>query len=268
LFLVDKSLTLNTTDTSGFKFTNLHSASIVSNINNYVAKKTHNLIKGTISEPYDDSVKAVVLDTIYFKGTWQKQFSANATYEDTFYGVTGDEQTKFMHQTSKFDYYANDDFAMIEMGYTNSDLAMDVAVIDNYSSKKDILSAYDFIAKNVSKLETKKVTLSMPKFEIDADLNIINAYKYAGINNLFSASADLSKLADDIYISDVIQKAKIIVDEEGTEAAAVTMMMAELSSALTEPEEIIEMNINKPFVYVIRDTSTNTILFTGYKLNF
>lgn len=268
MFLIDDSLVLNVKKSDDFVFEDLQSDNIVKLVNNFVSDKTHNLITNLIGEPFDAHCRAAVIDTIYFKGTWEHKFDKNATDRQMFYGLNGDAETDFMH--SYHNYGVDIDNNIIELKYRNSDLVMDICYDTVGNSPENAFKSY------VSKLDTLNdrldysydVSLSMPKFETENKMDVTDAYKSLGMTDMFMCPDDFRALADDICISDVIQKTKIIVDEEGTEAAAVTMMeMKDAAAAIDEPK-ILEVNINKPFVYAIRDTNTGIILFSGYITDF
>lgn len=269
LFLIDDATVLNAEKSDDFTFRDLQADDIVDFVNNYVSDKTHNLITNITSGPFEDDCRAAIIDTLYFKGTWEHKFPESATDKQTFYGVDGSTETDFMHATYKYGVDVDND--IIELRYKYSDLAMDIC----YDvSDDDISKAFGDYIDNLEGLNDRldhsyDVNLSMPKFETESSLNIVDAYKTLGMTDMFdpACAEDFKSLADDVYVSDIIQKTKIIVDEEGTEAAAVTMMTMDAACAPGEPK-ILDIVIDKPFVYAIRDTETNIILFAGYVNGF
>lgn len=267
LFLIDDNCKLNTKDTSDFVFKDLHTQNIVDYVNGYVNDKTYGLIPSLITNPFDESTMAAVIDTLYFKGQWENQFSHELTKEETFNGKTTESQIDMMHQTSNFNTYDN----LIRL-YYNSDNDAHI-VMDIVKDIDSIDTAFDYYNNNEHYLSEepsyKEVNLSLPKFEADVDLDLLDIYQSLGIIDLFSSdNCDLSKLADDIFVSKVLQKAKVIVDEDGTEAAAVTMMTMDTDCFIEEKEPPVEFRVDKPFMYVIKDLNTNDILFSGYVFDF
>lgn len=267
LFLIDDNCKLNATPRDNFVFEDLQSDNIVSFVNNYVSEKTHNLISQLISEPFDTLTKAAIIDTLYFKGQWQNQFTEEVTEKATFYGKSKETKVDMMAQKNYFSQYEN----IIRLPYnSNSDYHI---VMDIVKDIDDIESAFKYYNENKHQLDPeysngKEIILKMPKFENEITMSLNDIYKSLGITTLFEpGQCDLSKLADDLYISDAIQKAKIIVDEEGTEAAAVTMMISKTTSMRDEviPPEFI---VDKPFMYVIKVQETDDILFAGYYYDF
>lgn len=268
MFLVDDSTKLNAENIDDFVFKDLQSAEIVGTVNDYVAYKTHNLITSLISNPFNDDTRAVVLDTLYFKGTWQHKFDKDATNKQVFHGTNGDTETDFMNTRHK--YAVNTEDKVIELAYESSSLVMDICydignktpdtAFESYVSKSDQREfTYDY-----------EVNLSIPKFETESYTSLADTCKSLGMTNMFDPafSGDFKSLADDVYVSDIIQKTKIIVDEEGTEAAAVTMMTMDTACVMPDEPKILDITIDKPFVYAIRDTTTNIILFAGYVNGF
>lgn len=268
LFLIDDDTVLNAAKSDDFVFRDLQSGDIVDYVNTFTAEKTHNLVPQLISMPFSSDCRAVVLDTLYFKGSWEHEFPKEATKKQTFHGLSGDVETDFMHTTH--DYGVNVDDSIIELRYKNSDLVMDIC----YDTNGSAADAFDKYVSNLDSLNSGldysyDVNLAMPKFETESNMSVVEAYESLGMTDMFNpaCSEDFSMLADDIYISDIKQKTKIIVDEEGTEAAAVTMIAMSDSCAVSE-SKVLDIIIDKPFAYAIRDRKTNIILFAGYVNDF
>lgn len=269
MFLIDDSTVLNAEKSDSFMFRDLQADDIVDFVNNYVSDKTHDLITNIVNGPFGDDCRAAIIDTLYFKGTWKYKFSKEDTDKQMFYGVDGSTETDFMHATHK--YGVDVDNSIIELRYKYSDLVMDIC----YDvSGDDMGKAFGDYIDNLEGLNERldysfDVNLSMPKFETESSLNIVDAYKSLGMTDMFDpeCTEDFKALADDVYVSDIVQKTKIRVDEEGTEAAAVTMMTMDAACAADELK-FIDVVIDKPFVYAIRDTETDIILFAGYVSGF
>ena len=268
LFLIDDSTVLNTEKTDKFEFCDLQANDIVSFVNDYVSEKTHELIPTLISSPFDAFCRSVIIDTLYFKGTWAHKFDKNLTDKQIFYGTNRDVETDFMHTVHEFG--VDLDNKVVELPYEFSNLVMDIVYDLDGNSVKDAFSDYVMsLDSGINFDYSYDVNLSMPKFETEYSIDVSKAFKALGMTDMFdpACSDDFKALADDIYVSDVVQKTKIKVDEEGTEAAAVTMMTMKTSSAMTEPKSV-DIVVDKPFVYAIRDKETNIILFAGYVNGF
>ena len=130
----------------------------------------------------------------------------------------------------------------------------------------DVDSAYQYYCNNYTKVAAcNNVRLSLPKFEMELELNLNTALKAAGITEIYDENkANISLLADNLYVSDIIQKTKINLDENGTEAAAVTMIMTKDNAFMPEEVQYVDFIVNQPFMFVLRNTDTDELLFTGY----
>ena len=200
---------------------------------------------------------SALVNTIYFKGSFENQFDTANTKKDTFTDRNGNKsEIDFMNQTKHFGYYENDGVQMLKMNYSGRDIAMYILLNDD---DKDV-----DINDIISKMEYKKVSVSMPKFKTEFTKSFVDVLKQMGINIAFTNVADFSNMFDnvEVHISDVIHKTFIEVDENGTEAAAATVILIAKSS-LPMPEEIKEFKANKPFTYFIRDEVSGEILFLG-----
>lgn len=230
---------------------------IASKINDFIAKETKNKITNVLPSKEPADFLSALVNTIYFKGSFENQFDTDNTRKDTFTDRNGDKsEIDFMNQTKHFGYYENDGVQMLKMNYSGRDIAMYILL--NYNDKD--VDINDII----SKMEYKKVSVSMPKFKTEFNKSFVDVLKQMGINIAFTNAADFSNMFDDVeaHISDVIHKTFIEVDENGTEAAAATVILIAKSS-LPMPEEIKEFKANRPFTYFIRDEVSDEILFLG-----
>ena len=226
-------------------------------INDFIAKETNNKITNVLPTESPAEFLSALVNTIYFKGSFEKQFNELATKKDTFTDRNGNKsELDFMNQTSHFNYYEKDGIQMLKMNYSDRNIAMYVLLNDN---NEDVN-----ISDIINKMEYKKVAVSMPKFRTEFLKNFSDVLKQMGITKAFSGTADFSNMFDNVeaYISDVIHKTFIEVDENGTEAAAATVILIAKSS-LPMPEETKEFKADKPFTYFIRDEVSGEILFLG-----
>lgn len=230
---------------------------IASKINDFIAKETNNKITNVLPTERPADFLSALVNTIYFKGSFENQFDTANTKKDTFTDRNGNKsEIDFMNQTKHFGYYENDGVQMLKMNYSGRDIAMYILLNDD---DKDV-----DINDIISKMEYKKVSVSMPKFKTEFTKSFVDVLKQMGINIAFTNVADFSNMFDnvEVHISDVIHKTFIEVDENGTEAAAATVILIAKSS-LPMPEEIKEFKANKPFSYFIRDEVSGEILFLG-----
>ena len=241
---------------------------IVGEVNGWVSDKTN----GKISAIIDDSdFASILLNAVYFKGAWESEFGKSATAPDTFTDRNGKaHQIDFMNQTGYFSYYNKDGLEIVELPYKNvvfNEEKQDNEFYDFDISMYLVRGDYNegnfgYIAAN--KMVNKRIALSMPKFKFEYETGLNEIMKNLGIETAFDASrADFTKMVDrgNMYIADSIHKTYIGVDEEGTEAAAVTAIMNEATSAM--PTEPIVVKYDTPFTFVIRDNKNGVTLFIG-----
>ncbi len=219
---------------------------------------------GKISEIAEDTdFIASIINAVYFNGKWTAQFDKDSTKTDIFTNADGTEtETDFMNNVAYFPYYADKNIKLISLPYNYSNISMYIALTDEENID---------VTKYADKTEEKKVKVKMPKFTTETALDAVDLLKALGMEKAFDETAyhfkymfnDTVNNAESIYISDVIQKAYIKLDEEGTEAAAITSVTAVGSLYEPEPEEVYEFTADKPFTYFIRDNSVGEILFIG-----
>ncbi len=249
-------------------------------INDWVSQQTEGKIKDLIPKGAIDAMTRLVLtNAIYFNATWQNAFEKGNTSDGIFHLLnTGEVTVPMMHQTERFTYTEDADYQAVQLPYDGRELSMLVLLPKEgrfaaFESSLDA-AAVDAIVQNLS---GKEVQLTMPKFEFTSGFGLNKALRDMGMPLAFippvpdacsPQNADFSGMdgSCDLYISDVIHKAFISVDETGTEAAAATAVIVGVS-AVPMPEEPVIMTIDRPFIFLIRDMETGTILFLGRVLN-
>ncbi len=241
-------------------------------INGWVNDKTNGKIPTVIDEDNID-FGAMLINAVYFKGRWQSEFDKASTEKDTFTDRSGKKtDIDFMNKTSWIGYAEKNGVQIAELPYLTCEdkFTDDGEYIDSNDLNLDIsmylmMSDEDFNPNeilNSVEISTKYIALSMPKFKIEYSVSLNDTLKNIGIEKAFTESADFSDMFDsgNMWITDTIHKTYIDVDEEGTEAAAVTGIgMA--GSAL--PPEPTAVKFNKPFTFVIRDNMNGELLFMG-----
>lgn len=239
-------------------------------INCWVNEKTNGLIPTLRETPYDESTVLVLLNTLYMKTKWLREFYGWQTHDDTF--IKADETevlVPFMHAYEQEQQYIHSDAvegvilpyddqktAFIALRPTNGQTAREFA---------DALTAEEFTTFMETAQETR-IDLSMPKFDLSYAFSLNDILKNMGLISAFNADADLSKIGTSqngpLFISSVFQKVKIEVNEQGTEAAAVTEITADAGASLPiEPP--IALNLDSPFLYAVIDVETGMPLFMG-----
>ncbi|MEA4936647.1 MAG: serpin family protein [Paludibacter sp.] len=237
-------------------------AGAVDVINQWCADKTNNLIK----EPLDQiSAEAVMylINAIYFKGIWVKQFDKKKTFETNF-SAEGGVQVKvdMMQQLDTFAYYQDDMAQYLDMPYGNKAFSM-TAILPVYGkTTNDVLNAMNMQKWGdiQSEMTHQKVQVYFPKFKTKGKYELKDPLMEMGMIKAFSDEADFSRISDwKLIISRILHSTYCDVNEEGTEAAAVTIIEFENTAM---PEYPV-FNANRPFIFIIREKSTGVILFMG-----
>lgn len=239
----------------------------VPTINNWVADKTHDKIKKIIDmlNPYD---RMVLLNAVYFNGIWSQQFDEKGTHNLDFHKTDGTTvKVPMMNKEEKLDYTANSLFAAVKMPYGEGHYNMIILLPadgKNAQNVIDNLSASNWKNWQDAFSTEDHVVITMPRFKFAFEMPLIDVLKEMGMQKAFQATfADFSKISDeDLYISSVMHKSFIDVNETGTEAAAVTSITFTTTSAGNEPPKKY-FNVNKPFVFAITEKDTGAILFMG-----
>lgn len=247
----------------------LATAKTMSDINSWCDKNTKGCIKKILEEPLPDDCRLGLINALYFKGIWAIEFDKDRTTEDDFTNSNGKKsKVKMMHQTEIFPAYEGKDMDMVEFAYGNKKFCMDV-ILPHEGKKldeclKDFSSSKFF--EYINKSSARDVAVSMPRMEIEFNTPLDAPLIELGVKNAFIGGlADFSGITDDgkLFVDKFIQATYMKVDEEGTEAAAVTAaFLNKVTSAGPEPTPLI-FNMNRPFAFVIREKESNTILFIG-----
>jgi len=240
-------------------------------INTWVETKTNGKIKNLISEGVLDSMTRLVLtNAIYFKGNWAKQFEENRTQDAPFTLADGQKiDVAIMNQKSEFGYMETDSFQALELPYVNEELSMVILL----PRKHDTLDEFEKtltlenLTQWLTKIHKREVVVFVPKFKMTSQFGLAPVLKSMGMKDAFSSAADFSGIngKKDLFISAVIHKAYVEVNEEGTEAAAATGVVMRLTSV--GPAPIPVFRADHPFLFLIRDNLTGSILFIGRVAN-
>lgn len=243
------------------------SPSALQKINTWCCNKTNGMIPKIIDQ-LDNNALAVLMNAIYFNGTWKNKFDWASTKEERFQGYTRDvKRVKMMHQSDMFFYTSNDYFAAVNLPYGNGTYSMTVILPNNGKSTADIINLLDAdkFGKIRKSMEKCIVDLKLPRFTTSTETQLNKPISELGAPSIFiPGKADFNNMsATSMFVSAMIQKAKIEVSEEGTKASAVTagiMVMSALPNA--EPRHVV-FHANRPFIYTITERRTGAILFIG-----
>ncbi len=233
-------------------------------INSWVSEKTEGKIPTLVSPESVEGAASVLTNAVYFKGAWSSPFDADATSPAPFTLATGEQiQLAAMHKIGDFPVYADDHFQAISLPYGKRSVSMVIILPragTNANALLKTMTAESF-DETVSKLISKQVRLQLPKFHIDFKSKLAEPLQSLGITDAFSRHADFSGMgAKPRYISDVIHKSMMDVDEQGTVAAAATGIVMRALAMPMPSEEVI---VDHPFICAIRDSGTGALLFLG-----
>lgn len=236
-------------------------------INQWVEEETQQKIKELIpSGAINDLTRLVLANAIYFKGAWRYQFDASDTAEAPFYLLNGSKTNVDMMKmgSERLLYNHGQNFKAVSLPYMSPDFAMTIVMpeLDSFNEFESRLTP-EILNTIISNMYSEQVELEMPKFDFETTINAKTALKNLGMEEAFIAeTADFSGITEDedLFITDVLHKATITVDEEGTEAAAATAVIVGLKSMPPEP---ISLKIDQPFMFFIQHQPTGSILFMG-----
>jgi serine protease inhibitor len=241
----------------------INDASTPDRINKWIEDNTNGLITKMIDK-LDDNTVMLLINAIYFKGKWTSRFDASKTSELPFYRTDGiSADVPMMKQESDFKAYKGQGFTFAEIPYGQGNYVMDIILPDASDGLNSLLLSFNDAAFTswVAGLYSQKVDLSLPRFKYGFKKELNDILSDMGMGNAFQDGADFSNISDQyqLKISTVLHQAFIETNEEGTEAAAATVV----GIVATSLPSILEINLDHPFLYIIRETSTNAILFMG-----
>jgi len=235
-------------------------------INDWVSNSTNNKIEEIVENPLNTNLVTILINAIYFKGNWQFEFDEKDTELGAFHLEDGTKKDiQLMTLNENLAYLENENFQAVTLPYGDGEMSMNVFLPkENYTLEefKTILTS-DNLMKWNSEFNRQLVNLKLPKFQIEFKVILKETLEKLGMPSAFdSENANFTNMIQEgsqIYISEVKQKTFIDVNEEGTEAAAVTTIEAEVASA---PQQLY-MEVNRPFFITITDEKSDAILFMG-----
>jgi len=237
-------------------------------INDWADTSTHGKIRQVVQWPLDPLTRVILANAIYFKGKWDRPFDKQSTKDRAFNVLPGGtpKQVPTMWQHGHFNYQQGDGFQAVRLPYAGGHLQMYLFLPDTNSSPTKLLTGFNADSwrdKILPRFQDKAGTLALPRFKLDYDVRLNDPLKVLGMQQAFAGDADFSAMADEpLFVSEVKQKSFVEVNEEGTEAAAVTTVTMR-ATAVFRPEKPFEMIVDRPFLFVIGDDQTKSILFMG-----
>jgi serpin B len=239
-------------------------------INHWVEDQTEDKIKDLLPQgSIDLDTRLVLSNAVYFNADWMHPFVEGATQDGAFHLLDGNTVTvPLMRLDERLGYGEGQGYQAVELPYVGGELAMVVLLPaeGNFEAFAKALDAARLSAV-LQGIQRNQVTLTLPKFKYESGAQLKDALSGLGMKEAFSMAADFSGMTGrkDLYVDEVYHKAFVAVDEKGTEAAAATAVVANLVSApAQEPKEV---RVDRPFIFLIRDVQTGTILFLGHLVN-
>lgn len=236
----------------------------VDTINGWIEEATKGKIEKMLTNIPPDAVMYLI-NAIYFKGNWTYQFDEGLTSDDDFYLLDGTtKKVPMMSQEEEFLYYNGDNFSVARLPYGQEKMAMYIILPDEGVSLDSVIESLDADRwKDIlESFSSKQVYISMPRYKMEYGIKLLNdALVKFGMGIAFGSGADFSGISPDIFISRVLHKAVIEVNEKGSEAAAATVV--EMMKTAAPIDEIIEFIVDRPFFFVIADDRSGSIIFMG-----
>ncbi len=250
----------------------LSSAATQNDINHWIEEKTHSLIKNFLDRPLEEETKMALFNTIYFLGKWRNEFDPISTRKEDFTTTDGQTVKVDMMNDQRTEFYVqNKTMDGVVMDYLHGDMAFLALKPTAGQTVRELYQELDqeAFAELLDNGQNTLMKLKLPKFEVEFDRKLNETLQNMGIQQAFDDElADFSGLGitDNgypLYISLVRQKAVVKLDEEGTEAAAVTMVAMKECASAERVEKPLEVYFDEPFLYMILHKESKTPLFIG-----
>lgn len=235
-------------------------------INQAVNEASHGLIK-EINSDIQPLTQMLLTDILYFKAKWDERFYEEDTAERIFYGTKGKEKVPMMRKTDALMYSETQTCQVVQLRYMcmseqDKCFTMRIYLPKEKCSIPDVLQEL-WNSEFYFDMTEEEVKLTLPKFTIKSNVDMKQVLRQIGLECIFETADIVPGLVNDVRIDDISQQVKIKVDENETEAAALTEMCVAMGPPPTEIKEPVVVNVNRPFMFEIAEEYSNTILFTG-----
>jgi len=235
-------------------------------INKWGSDHTEKMIEEVLSEnEFDPSAVSYLLNAIYFKGAWAEKFDKTNTKDETFKGYEAEKKVPMMHQEHEFGYTETDVCQALCLPYGNNAYRMTILLPKEGKTVYDVAQTLKGDTwQRFQWMGSALVDVKLPRFESQTNIGLVEVMSALGMPKAFTGAAEFPNFCNvPTYIDMMKQVAKIKLNEEGTEAAAITVIgMRETSAGPSEPERV-EFHATRPFLYVISEQSTGAIFFIG-----
>jgi serine protease inhibitor len=243
---------------------NFQDPATVKKINAWVRARTHEKIPTILAPPLDPMLRLILLNAIYFKGDWSAPFDTNLTRDLQFTLGNGQSiQHPRMRRAGRYGYCEDDRFQAVELPYAGEGISMSVFLpkggLDEFLRQ---FTVADFEAA-ILRMDSSKGTVELPRFKLENDYDLTGVLPAMGMPLAFTKKANFGAMSDEpLHIGFVKQKTYVAVNEQGTEAAAVTAIGARSAAIMREPPPF-RFVVDRPFFMAIRERQTGLILFLG-----
>lgn len=238
----------------------------IDEINGWIEEETNGMIKDMLRELSTD-LRLLLINAICFEGEWYSGFDKKNTTDEPFYLTDGNSvEVPMMTQTENFSLYVGDEFAMLELPYGRGNFVMDIILPHSNNELENLIST--FTGENFNRwaeqAASHEVTVLLPRFKYGYEKQLKDILSDMGMGIAFSDMADFSNMTETepLCIGFVQHNSYIETEEKGTKAAAATIAGMCLTSMPLTPQPYT-FNADHPFLYVIREVTTNTVIFMG-----
>jgi serpin B len=249
---------------SSLDFSSPSSASL---INAWADRATRGKIPQIVSAPIPPNTAMILASAIYFKGTWEHPFDAKQTHDRAFHLMDGTQAPMpMMLQTRNWLYRQGDGYQAIQMPYAGGNLSMQVMLPATNSTVQMLLARIDpqfWQTEILTGFHEQRGSLLLPKFTLRYEADLKGPLGALGLTTAFGPAADFSRISSSsLFVSQIKHQAFVDVNEQGTEAAAVTTGVVALTAFHNE-QPPFEMIVDRPFIFAISDLSSRSVLFLG-----
>lgn len=241
------------------------SESAVEQINTWVKENTNNMIPHLL-DSLEDLTVMVLLNAVYFKGLWLKQFKEKSTFMQYFYNDGKEDDAKLiemMHLNESFMCVSKESYKVLQLPYKGEEMAMLVILPNSREGLHEIedLLTPNFVSQIKNEMHKEKMEVALPKFRLEYTNDLKDTFRELGVKKIFQCGADYGGInnSKELYVSQIVHKAVLEVNEEGCEASAATAVVMMCRALVFHPEFIVD----HPFAFMIYNTTNDLILFMG-----
>ena len=231
----------------------------VNQVNKWCEKKTHGKIKKIINY-LNPNTFMIILNAIYFKGEWLKTFEKELTTKQIFYNLNKNEKKiNMMENTGHYNYFEDSNLQSIELPFKKESFSALIILPNKNLNINEFIEILDndndYLYTIINNMKYNKVNLKLPKFELEYSKSLKEILIDMNVKLPFENIADFSKIRtqNDIHIDDIIHKTYLKVNEQGTEAAAITAIIMVENAFIPREEKIFKMNVDRPFIFILRN---------------